>query len=501
MISSDETLGSFMDTLKSFGIETSLVDDSKGSVLTIIGKGDAYLKYIKESELKAGQSNVVGKLFGENIKEAYEYKGLEQTSSTTIIENFATEDTLVSEFNKPWNGQTLESAGDLVVEVNGQKSTIKINADETFGSLLEKFRALGLEATMSKDGQIMIQSGYDTMTILQDGTTSNLLGNINLQYKDDLGGYSASSTVLEATTSDIVEKTISVANYTNMNTKLSDLNISEGSLSIYVDGQRLYKEKVIEGRTIKQSITIDKDETFTSLERKIKEYNNNSDDIVVNIDNNGFITFSSKTGKKVEVGATSDTSNFSAITGISTDESGIARSAREMYCVNGDTKLVQSNIFRRGNVTEGNFYVGLAEINITADTTLNDIINQINTSEQANATAYWDNVDGKFVIKSRKTGSALVNIEAGTSNFTDILGYTTSTWKNGAPDGNTKAESTRMNVSAQEVGDNAKIKINGTTYTSTSNTIGSDITRIKGLTINLKGHSKGETELWILTTN
>ena len=493
MISSDETLGSFMDTLKSFGIETSLVDGADGSVLTIIGKGDAYLKYIKESELKAGQSNVVGKLFGENTKEAYEYKGLEQTSSTTIIENFATEETLVSEFNKPWNGQTLESAGDLVVEVNGQKSTIKINADETFGSLLEKFRALGLEATMSKDGQIMIQSGYDTMTILQDGTTSNLLGNINLQYKDDLGGYSASSTVLEATTSDIVEKTISVANYTNMNTKLSDLNISEGSLSIYVDGQRLYKENVIEGRTIKQSITIDKDETFTSLERKIKEYNNNSDDIVVNIDNNGFITFSSKTGKKVEVGATSDTSNFSAITGISTDESGIARSAREMYCVNGDTKLVQSNIFRRGNVTEGNFYVGLAEINITADTTLNDIINQINTSEQANATAYWDNVDGKFVIKSRKTGSALVNIEAGTSNFTDILGYTTSTWKNGAPDGNTKAESTRMNVSAQEVGDNAKIKINGTTYTSTSNTIGSDITRIKGLTINLKGHSKGET--------
>ena len=493
MISSDETLGSFMDTLKSFGIETSLVDGADGSVLTIIGKGDAYLKYIKGSELKAGQSNVVEKLFGENTKEAYEYKGLEQTSSTTIIENFATEDTLVSEFNKPWNGQTLESAGDLVVEVNGQKSTIKINADETFGSLLEKFRALGLEATMSKDGQIMIQSGYDTMTILQDGTTSNLLGNINLQYKDDLGGYSASSTVLEATTSDIVEKTISVANYTNMNTKLSDLNISEGSLSIYVDGQRLYKENVIEGRTIKQSITIDKDETFTSLERKIKEYNNNSDDIVVNIDNNGFITFSSKTGKKVEVGATSDTSNFSAITGISTDESGIARSAREMYCVNGDTKLVQSNIFRRGNVTEGNFYVGLAEINITADTTLNDIINQINTSEQANATAYWDNVDGKFVIKSRKTGSALVNIEAGTSNFTDILGYTTSTWKNGAPDGNTKAESTRMNVSAQEVGDNAKIKINGTTYTSTSNTIGSDITRIKGLTINLKGHSKGET--------
>ena len=483
MISSDETLGSFMDTLKSFGIETSLVDGADGSVLTIIGKGDAYLKYIKESELKAGQSNVVEKLFGENTKEAYEYKGLEQTSSTTIIENFATEDTLVSEFNKPWNGQTLESAGDLVVEVNGQKSTIKINADETFGSLLEKFRALGLEATMSKDGQIMIQSGYDTMTILQDGTTSNLLGNINLQYKDDLGGYSASSTVLEATTSDIVEKTISVANYANLDTNLGDLNISAGTLTIYRDGQ-------------KAQISINKDEktgkitdTFRTLQSKISTEFHNDNDVILDFED-GKLKIYSNSGKKIEVGSTSDGSNFGAITGISTDENGIARSARELYCVTGDSLVTASGIFRRGDVTAGTFVVGNATFTIDDNTTLSNLISQINSSDDANATAFWDNVDGKFVIKSRSTGAALVNIEAGTSNFTDILGYTTSTWKNGAPDGNTKAESTRMNVNAQEIGENAKVKINGTTYTATSNTITSDITRIKGLTINLKGLTK-----------
>ena len=95
-------------------------------------------------------------------------------------------------------------------------------------------------------------------------------------------------------------------------------------------------------------------------------------------------------------------------------------------------------------------------------------------------------IDGKLVIKSRTTGSAFVNIEAGTSNFTDIMGYTTSEW---AADGS--LDVTRMNIDTQEVGENARVQINGTTYTSTSNTITSDVSRIKGLTINLKGLTEG----------
>ena len=37
----------------------------------------------------------------------------------------------------------------------------------------------------------------------------------------------------------------------------------------------------------------------------------------------------------------------------------------------------------------------------------------------------------------------------------------------------------------------AEVKINGTTYTSTSNTISSDVSRIKGVTIDLKGLTEG----------
>lgn len=472
MISSDETLGSFMDTLKSFGLETSLVQGADGAVLKLVGKGDSY---IKKSGSVTNSSNVVEKLFGNNIAETKEYSGLQQTSKVETTKPAATEETRLDYFGV--------TTGDVNVIVNGQSNIIKITADETIGSLIDKFNALGLNATLSSSGQIMVQSGYDTMTIATTGTTgttSNVLGQLGLNYQNDLGGYSASGTVVNSTTSEIVEKTLSVANYANLNTNLGDLNISEGTLTIYRDGQ-------------KAQININRDkttgkitDTFKTLQSKISTEFKNDNDVIVDFED-GKLKIYSKSGKRIEVGSTSDGSNFSAITGISTDENGVARSARELYCVNGDSVLTTSGIFRAGNVKAGTFTIGDAEFTIDNTTTLSNLVAQINSSEKANATAFWDNVDGKFVIKSKSTGSALVNIEAGTSNFTDILGLTSSTWN---ADG--KVNSTKMNIKTQEIGENAKVKINGTTYTSTSNTLDSDITRIKGLKINLKGLTKDE---------
>lgn len=469
MISSDETLGSFMDTLKSFGLETSLVQGADGAVLKLVGKGDSY---IKKSGSVTNSSNVVEKLFGNNIAETKEYSGLQQTSKIETTKPAATEETRLDYFGV--------TTGDVNVIVNGQSNIIKITADETIGSLIDKFNALGLNATLSSSGQIMVQSGYDTMTIATTGTTSNVLEKLDLQYKNDLGGYSASGTVVNSTTSEIVEKTLSVANYADLNTNLGDLNISEGTLTIYRDGQ-------------KAQININRDkttgkitDTFKTLQSKISTEFKNDNDVIVDFED-GKLKIYSKSGKRIEVGSTSDGSNFSAITGISTDENGVARSARELYCVNGDSVLTTSGIFRAGNVKAGTFTIGDAKFTIDDTTTLSNLVAQINSSEKANATAFWDNVDGKFVIKSKTTGSALVNIEAGTSNFTDILGLTSSTWN---ADG--AINTTKMNIKTQEIGENAKVKINGTTYTSTSNTLDSDITRIKGLKINLKGLTKDE---------
>ena len=461
MISSDETVGSLMDTLKNFGLETSLVSGVNGAVLSIIGKGDSY---VAKSSSTTNSSNVVEQLFTGGIKESKEYSGLEQTTKIETTISAATEDTLLSYYDNA----SLKAEGNLSITVNDETSIIKITSDETIGSLLEKFKALGLEATIS-NGQIMVQSGYDTMTINTDGTTSNLLSNIGLVYQNDLGGYIASNNTVKSTTTSIEEKTLSVANYADMETQLKTLNISDGFLTVYVDG----KKGIVE---------INADETFKNLQERLSTA---FSDLTLNF-KDGYLTIYSTAGKSVEIGSTTDKGNFSAITGISKDENGVIKSSRALYRVNSDSLITTSGLFRKDDVTEGTFIVGNATFTIDANTKLSDLISQINASEEANATAYWDNIDGKFVIKSRTTGAAYINIEAGTSNFTDIMGYTTSSWK-----ANGNIDVTRININSQEIGNNAKLSINGTTYTSTSNTITSDVSRIKGLTVNLKGLTEG----------
>lgn len=464
-----QTLGEFLETLKSFGIEASLVSDDDSSILTIKGSGDSY---ISKSTSTTNASNVVEKLFGNSAPESsYSYSGLEETSEVVTNYTAATEETLLSYFDRPWGTTTLKAEGKLSVTVNGENAVIDITADETFGSLIDKFEALGLEATISSDGELMIQSGFDTFTINNDGTTSSLLATIGLKYNDDLGGYAASSVKTDATTTTVEEKTLSVANYAGYDTKMGLLNISSGTLSIYRNGE-------------KASIEVNSEETFAQLRARIAaEFT----DVDITFEN-GYLKFFSKDGNSIEVGSTTDTSNFSAITGITADGEGNVKSARELYSVNSDSVITNTGLFRRGDVTEGTFVIGNATFNITDTTTLANLIAQINSSDEANATAYWDSIQGKFVIKSRTTGSALVNIEAGTSNFTDIMGYTNTT-----RDASGAVDSTKMNISTQSVGKNAMFTINGTAYTSASNTITSDISRIEGVTLNLKGLTEGES--------
>ena len=349
--------------------------------------------------------------------------------------------------------------------------------------MIHKFEALGLKADYI-DGNILIQSGYKDFTINTDGTNptdSDIIDTIGLVYNNNLGDYLASSNIVEQTTSEETVLTLSAANFATDGTTFELLSITTGTLSIYRDGQ-------------KATLTVESEKTFAQFKQDVKDC---FADVEVDIDEKGFLYFKSTTpGVKVEVGATTDTSNFAAITGITNDGSGVVKSARELYCVNSSSIITTSGIFRDGDVKVGTFTVGEEEFTITDTTTISDIISQINASQKAKATAYWDSVDGKFVIQSRTTGSSLINIEAGTSNFTDVMGFTTSEWTDGDGDGDpdigvNDASVTKLKVESQEIGENAVFSINGTYYTSTSNTIDSSVSRIKGLTIDLKGVSEG----------
>ena len=469
LISSDETLGSFLDTLESFGIQTGLITDGDSSKLVLIGQGNSY---IAKSNSISNASNVVEKLFGTTSPtEKYNYTGTEQISTTIIHKETATLDTLLSEFDTPWGNDYLRSEGVLSVTVDGEDKIINITADETFGSLVDKLNAAGVNAAFF-NGKLYINDS--NATINTSGTTSSIINpnsNIYLTYKDDMDGYMASSTEVVETTTIIEEKSASAASFATLDTKMGNLNISEGTFTVYRDGE-------------KAVFNIDPEKTFRDLRSEIAA---KFSDVDLNLAN-GVLLFNSKTeGVNIEVGATTDTSNLQAVTGLTkNEETGRVESARALYNVNVDSVVTDSGLFRRGQVTEGTFIVGNQEITIGSTTTLADIISQINSSEESNATAYWDSIDGKLVIKSRTTGSALINIEAGTSNFTDIMGYTSTERKS---DGS--VDVTRMNVETQTIGKNARFSINGTTYTSSSNTVTSDISRIKGLTLELKDLTEG----------
>ena len=466
-ISSDETIGSLLDTLKSFGLETSFVQTDTGSALKILGNGNSY---IAKSNSVTDASNIVEKLFTDKVNTKYEYSGLVQTSEVKTALVSATEETLLSDFDLNWGDSILTAAGRLSIDINGVESVIEISSDETFGSLINKLQALGVDASIS-NGVFKIQSGFDTITINPDETTSNILVTLGLAYKDDLGGYLTSDRTLEATTTTVEEKTLSVANYAGMDTTLESLNISDGSLSIYRNGQ-------------KAIIQINSDETFGELRARLASAYS---DLDLEFKDGYLRIYSKEKDVQLEIGSTTDTTNLLAITGLAKNEDGDILSARELYSVNTDSIITESGLFRFGDVTEGTFVIGNATFTITDKTTISDLISQINSNEESNATAYWDNIQGKFVIKSRSTGAAYINIEAGTSNFTDILGFTSSEWD--SADGS--LDVTRMNISSQEVGSNARFSINGTAYTSASNTVTSDVSRIKGLTINLNGLTEG----------
>ena len=450
LISDDETIGSFMDNLKSFGLQTGLMNTDDGAKLMIIGNGDSY---IAKSNSTTNASNVVEKLFSNITDTKYNYIGTENVTTISTTTREATKDTLLSEF--------LRNEGSLIFDIRGETKTISITSTETFGFLVDKLNNIGI-ASSFHDGKLYISDAYD---IVHTGGTSQLL-NILAIHTDSMSGFMASGDEVQETTNQIVEKDLSAANYADYNTVLGKLNIADGTFSIFRNGQ-------------KALIDIDSTKTFGDLRSQIAA---KFSDVDLKFEDGKLVIYSKTDGVTVEAGTTTDTSNLQAVVGLVKDESGMfSKSTRELYRVSTDTLVTAGGMFRLGDVTEGTFTVGNQEITIGKNTKLSDIINQINNSEAANATAYWDSIGGRLVIQSRTTGAALINIEAGTSNFTDIMGYTNSKWKN---DGS--LDETRLSVANQELGSNAKFTINGTKYSATSNTITSDITKIKGLTLNLK---------------
>ena len=253
-------------------------------------------------------------------------------------------------------------------------------------------------------------------------------------------------------------------------TVLSNLGVTKGKMTVYVNG-------------VKSSIDITEDSTLGDLKSQLKTAG-----IKTEVDSNGVLTFSAlNDGDSINIGATTDKTNFISLIGLTKQEDGTYNSTNSLFKANTATKLTAAGSGFKEQITAGTFTIGNAEFTIDNNTTLSSLISQINNSEDAQATAYWDDTAGKLTITSKKEGASYINIEAGKSNFTDVMGLTKT-----ERDGDGNVISTKMYTDSQELGNNALLTINGTSIISTSNTVTSDISRIEGVTLNLKKVSTEE---------
>lgn len=352
---------------------------------------------------------------------------------------------------------------------NGQdvSRTINIRSTETFDSLMYKLNAIdGITAYLENGNKFTIVTDPDKYSsVYMDGAMSDYLG-MSALYIGDSTGLQISSKELKYNETHTATSRLSASNYADESVKLSDLNISSGEFTLFNNG-------------VHKIITVDENETLGQLKSRITTA---FSDLRFEI-NDGKISIYSTNKTDVYAGSNIDSSNIASILNFERNEETHGLTSQSpKYMVSEDSVVTKSGLFRSGTVTTGKFKVGGEEITIDSNTTMSEIINQINYSDKAQARAYWDSVNGELVITSKVTGAFYIDIEAGDSNFTDILGFTEE-------DGGVK----KLDTTSQTIGKNAIFSINGTRITSNSNTIKSDISRIEGLTINLKDVTEGET--------
>ena len=246
-------------------------------------------------------------------------------------------------------------------------------------------------------------------------------------------------------------------------TSLKNLGVTAGNLTAYVNGH-------------KNTVKITEDDTLGDLKSKLAEFG-----IKTEIDESGVLRFSAQNeGDDIHVGSTTDSTNLASIVGLERQEDGSYASTNSLYKATIATKLTSEDSGFNQRIKAGTFTIGNAVFTIDDNTTLSSLISQINSSDEAQANAFWDDATGKLIITSTKEGASFINIEAGTSNFTDVMGFTNSTWDE---EGNVLAS--RMYTDTQELGKNALFTVNGTSMISTSNTVTSDVSRMDGVTLKL----------------
>lgn len=240
---------------------------------------------------------------------------------------------------------------------------------------------------------------------------------------------------------------------------LASGNAKTGSFSFFVDNQ-------------KYSIDIDKEDTLGNIKEKMinaTKSDENPDGLLTIDINNGIFSIDAGS-KSLTMGSAQDKSSFLSSLALKKDDaSNSYTSTDKVIDLNMNAKLLGDDSPISG-LTAGDFTVGEATFKINENTTLNGLINAINSNSTAGVTASVNSVTGKLEFTSKSTGEFNISFEQGTSNFLEVAGI-----MNGS----------KLADGTQTLGKNAILTINGKQYESFSNTVSSETTGLNGLVFNL----------------
>lgn len=323
-----------------------------------------------------------------------------------------------------------------------QKKETTLSALKTnYSSLLDKIKAF--------------TDSYSSSNVFKKKTATSSLDAVSASVTSSATAQNLSITVSDLATATKAKSTTAVASAITAATKISDISegvIKDGSFNVYKDGT-------------KYSISVASTSTLGDVLNSIQT----ATGLAATVDADGKVSIGAGSSSTVSVGSNADTTNITKVLSLVKNPDGSYSSSKSIFSTNTSAALTATP-FAKGAVTAGTFTIGTQEFTVGATTTMDDLINSINSNKEVGVTASWDPNAGKLLLESQDQGAVSINIESGTSNFTDIMGLTSG----GA-----------LAAGSQELGTNAVFTINGTTVTSASNTVTSDVTGISGLTLTL----------------
>ena len=343
--------------------------------------------------------------------------------------------------------------------------------------------------TSSQSALTSVKSSYsDLLTSLQKitdsqfGSTSYVFAQKTATSSNaDVVGASVSAmaskqtvkvSVSQLATATTATSVASAASTMSGSTKVSSLangEITDGSFSLYVNNK-------------KYSIAVASTDTVGGVLDKINNLGVSGLSAAIS---DGKITIKDTTvDSNIVLGSNSDTTNFTGAMSLAKNTDGSYSSTKSILAADASATLTGSDAGLKSTINEGSFKIGGATFTIGSTTTLNSLMDEINSSSTAGATAYWDSSTGKMGLTSTTEGASNIDIQNISGNFTDVMGLTTSTYNE---DGSVASSNLANN--SQTLGQTAKLTINGTSIVSSSNTVTSDISGISGLTLNLKAES------------